>query len=56
MKISMLDENLFMVKQEFIPFLESSLKVLSELVNEASYNWFGNTPSCAQGQYQKFRL
>ena len=45
-----------MLKQEFIPFLESFSKAFSELVNQTSYNLFGNKPSCHQGQYQTFRL
>ena len=51
----MFEENLFVLKQEF-PFLESFSKVFSELVNQTSYNLFGNKPSCRQGQYQTFRL
>ena len=44
MKIIMFEENLF----------ESFSKVFSELVNQTSYNLFGNKPSCRQGQYQTF--
>ena len=44
MKIIMFEEKLFVLKQEFIPFLESFSKVFSELVNQASYNLFGNKP------------
>ena len=46
MKIIMFEENLF----------ESFSKVFSELVNQKSYNLFGNKPSCRQGQYQTFRV
>ena len=56
MKISMFEENLLVLKQEFIPFLESFSKVFTELVNQTSYNLFGNKPSCCQGWYQTFRL
>ena len=52
----MFEENLFVLKQSFIPFLESFSKVFSELVNQTSYNLFDNKPSCRQGQYQTFRL
>ena len=51
----MFEENLFLLKQEFL-FLESLSKVFSELVNQTSYNLFGNKPSCRQGHYQTFRL
>ena len=54
-KIIMFEENVFVLKQEFIPFLESFSKVFSELVNQTSYNLFGNKLSCSQGQYQTFR-
>lgn len=37
MKIIKFEENLFVLKQEFIPFLESFSKVFSELVNQTSY-------------------
>ena len=46
MKIIMFEENLF----------ESFSKVFSELVNQTSYNLFGNKPSCRRGQYQTFRV
>ena len=52
----MFEENLFALKQEFIPFFESLSKVFSEFVNQTSSNLFGNKPSCRQGQYQTFRL
>ena len=52
----MFEGNLFVLKQEFIRFFESFSKVFSELVNQTSYNLFGNKPSCRQGQYQTFRL
>ena len=52
------EENLFMLKQEFILLLESFWKVFSEVVNQVGYNYvlFGNKPSCCQGQYQTFHL
>ena len=56
MKIIMFEENLFVLKQEFIPFLELFSKVFTELVNQTSYNLFGDKPSCHQGQYHTFRL
>ena len=49
MKIIMFEENLFVLKQEFSPFLESFSKVFSELVNQTSDNLFGKKPSCRQG-------
>ena len=52
----MFEENLFVLKQEFIPFLELFSKVFTELVNQTSYNLFGDKPSCHQGQYHTFRL
>ena len=39
----MFEENLVVLKQEFIPFLESFSKVFSELVNQTSYNLFDKT-------------
>ena len=44
MKIIMFEENVF----------ESFSNVFSELVNQTSYNLFGNKPSCRLGQYQTF--
>ena len=45
----MFEENLFVLKQKFIPFLESFSKIISELVNQTSYNLIGNKPLCRQG-------
>ena len=42
----MFEENLFVLKQSFIPFLESFSKVFSELVNQTSYNLFGQYQIC----------
>ena len=46
MTIITFEENLF----------ESFSKVSWELVNQTSYNLFGNKQSCRQGQYQTFRV
>ena len=57
MKIIMFEENLFVLKQEFHDSLSRViLESCLELVDQTSYNLFGNKLSCRQGQFQTFRL
>ena len=53
----MFEENLFVLKQEFHDSLSRVIiETFLELVNQTSYNLFGNKLSCRQGQYQTFCL
>ena len=53
----MFEENLFVLKKEFHDSLSRViLETFLELVNQMSYNLFGNKPSCHQGQYRTFCL
>ena len=53
----MFEENLFVFKQEFHDSPSRViLETFLELVNQTSYNLFGNKPSCHQGQYFTFCL
>ena len=53
----MFEENLFVLKQGFHDSLSRViLETFLELVNQTSYNLFGNKPSCRQGQYKTFCL
>ena len=54
----MFEEHLFVLKQEFHDSLSRViLKTFLELVNQTSYNLFGNKPSCRHwGQYPTFCL